>query len=54
MTTTHIPTPKQSFFQSWYQRFMDWLWFGPLTRDLRPYRAWTVPPLSEPERRGER
>ncbi|GEM_PF-3194643 len=21
-----------------YRRFMDWLWFGPLTRDLRPRR----------------
>jgi hypothetical protein len=22
-----------------YRRFMDWLWFGPLTRDLRPRRT---------------
>jgi hypothetical protein len=24
---------------SLYQCFMDWLWFGPLTRDLRPRRT---------------
>jgi hypothetical protein len=22
-----------------YRRFLDWLWFGPLTRDLYPHRT---------------
>jgi len=33
MPAFHTPHPTRRR-PRWYQRLMDWLWFGPLTRDL--------------------
>jgi hypothetical protein len=38
MRASRKPFSERPFWQRWYQRFMDWLWFGPLTRDLYPRR----------------
>ncbi len=35
MPTSRKPYSQRPFWQRWYQDFMDWLWFGPLTRDVR-------------------
>ncbi len=48
MTAPHAPVPPRRRLR-WYQRLMDWLWFGPLTRDLYPYV-----PLKSARRSAER
>ena len=40
MIASEQPTPHPWWPRRLYQRCMDWLWFGLLTRDLYPY----VPP----------
>ena len=38
MPTPRKPYAQRPFWQRWYWSVMTWLWFGPLTRDLRPAR----------------
>ena len=37
-TDAEQPDPRTWWIRL-YDRLMDWLWFGLLTRDLRPYRS---------------
>ena len=36
MTAFRKPYAQRPFWQRWSHSLMTWLWFGPLTRDLRP------------------